>query len=105
VYGDRRREETRKARLLTTLLVAAAFLAAGSILLFNRNGFMAITEMEGEIEKVQAANDSLINEIDSLNNVIYLLQNDSLYIEKRVREVLGWGRPDEFIIRLMEKEN
>lgn len=105
MYGERRLAETRRARLFTTLLVTAAFLTAGAILLFNRNGFMAITDMEKEIEAIQTANDSLTREIDSLNSVIYLLQNDSLYLEKRVREVLGWGRPDEFIIRLTEPEN
>ncbi len=105
MYGERRLEETRRARLFTTLLVTAAFLIAGAILLFNRNGFMAITDMERQIDAVQAANDSLTREIDSLNSVIDLLQNDSLYMEKRVREVLGWGRPDEFIIRLTEPAN
>jgi cell division protein FtsB len=105
MYGDRRLKEMRRARLFTTLLVTAAFLVAGSILLFNRNGFMAITDMENEIEAVQSANDSLAREIDSLNHVIYLLQSDSLYMEKRVREVLGWGRENEFIIRLTEPEN
>lgn len=105
MYGERRHEETRKARLFTTLLVTAAFLIAGSILAFNRNGFMAITEMEREIEAIQYANDSLSREIDSLNAVIYLLENDSLYMEKRVREILGWGRENEYIIRLTEPEN
>lgn len=105
MYEKTRREEIKKARLFTILLVTAAFLVAGSILVFNRNGFMAITEMEKEIEAIQAANDSLASEIDSLNNVIYLLENDSSYIEKRVREILGWGRENELIIRLMEPEN
>ncbi len=105
MYGERRRLESKRERLFTTLLITAAFLVAGAILLFNRNGFMAITEMERRIETVQSVNDSLAREIDSLNNVIYLLENDSLYMEKRVREILGWGREGEFIIRFTEPEN
>ena len=105
MYEKQRRDEIRKARLFTTLLVTAAFLIAGSILLFNRNGFMAITEMEQEIDSIRTANDSLESEIDSLNQIISLLEIDSLYIEKRVREILGWGREGELIIRLMEPEN
>jgi cell division protein FtsB len=105
MYEQRRREEVRKTRLLTTLLVTVAFLIAGLILIYNRNGFMAITDIQGEIQEIRAANDSLSREIDSLTNVIHLLENDSLYMEKRVREILGWGREDEFIIRFVEPEN
>lgn len=105
MYGGRRRSEVKKARLFTTLLIAAALLIAGSILVFNRNGFMAIAEMEKRIEALQAGNDSLENRIDSLKTVIGLLENDSLYMEKRVREILGWGRQGELVIRLMEPEN
>lgn len=105
IYGNRRQEEARKERLFTTLLIIAAFLIAGSILLFNRNGFMATTEMEKRTESVKTANEAISLEIDSLQTVILLLENDSLHMEKRVREILGWGREGEFIIRLMEPEN
>lgn len=104
MYG-KRREDSQRSRLLTTLLVTAAFLIAGAILVFNRNGFMAITEIKTDIESIQSRNDSIEHEIDSLGHVMYLLQNDSLYMEKRIREILGWGRPGEFIIRFVEPQN
>ncbi|MEA3266343.1 MAG: septum formation initiator family protein [Candidatus Fermentibacteria bacterium] len=97
-------EESRKNRLLTAMLLTAVFLVTGAILLFNRNGFMAITEIQDEVHTVVSHNELATAEIDSLNNVIYLLQNDSLYMEKRVREVLGWGREGETVIRFMEPE-
>ncbi len=93
MYEQRRREEVRNTRLLTTLLVTVAFLIAGLILIYNRNGFMAITEIQGEIQEIRAANDSLSREIDSLTNVIHLLENDSLYMEKgSVKSSAGAGR-------------
>ena len=51
-----------------------------------------------------AENRRLEAEIDSLNTVIDLLENDSLYMEKRVREILGWGREGEMVVRFMEPD-
>lgn len=96
--------ETSKTRLLTALLLTAVFLVTGAILLFNRNGFMAITEIQDDVHGVIAGNESVSAEIDSLNHVIYLLENDSSYMEKRVREILGWGREEETVIKFMEPE-
>ncbi len=95
-------EENSRTRLLTALLLTAVFLVIGAILLFNRNGFMAIIEIQDDVHSVVAENEVVAAEIDSLNLVIYLLENDSLYMEKRVREILGWGREGETVIRFME---
>lgn len=105
MYRERRQEEARKTRLFTTLMVIAVFLIAGAVLLFNRNGFMAITEIKQEVDSLHRENIALDHEIDSLNNIILMLQTDSTYIEKRVREILGWGREGELIIRFTEPEN
>ncbi len=94
--------ESSRTRLLTALLLTAVFLVTGAILLFNRNGFMAITEIQEDVHRVTTTNRLVESEIDSLNQVIFLLENDSLYMEKRVREILGWGYEDETIIRFME---
>lgn len=94
-------EENSRTRLLTALLLTAVFLVIGAILLFNRNGFMAINEIQEDVHSVVAENEVVAAEIDSLNLVIYLLENDSLYMEKRVREILGWGREGETVIRFM----
>jgi cell division protein FtsB len=96
--------EGRKTRLLTALLLTAVFLVTGTILLLSRNGIMAITEVQGDVDNVAAENRQLEAEIDSLNTVIDLLENDSLYMEKRVREILGWGREGETVIKFMEPD-
>ena len=65
---------------------------------------MAITEIQDDVDKVVAENTQLEARIDSLNTVIDLLESDSLYMEKRVREILGWGREGETVIRFMEPD-
>ncbi|MCK5784980.1 MAG: septum formation initiator family protein [Candidatus Sabulitectum sp.] len=89
---------------MTALLLTAVFLVIGAILLFNRNGFMAITDIQDDIHGVEMENETLITEIDSLHRIIYLLENDSVYMEKRVREILGWGRQGETVIKFMEPD-
>ncbi len=102
MYRKRPPVESSRTRLLTALLLTAVFLVTGAILLFNSNGFIAITEIQEEVHGVVEGNRSLSADIDSLSLVIDLLENDSLYMEKRVREILGWGREDETVIRFME---
>jgi len=96
--------EGRKTRLLTALLLTAVFLVTGTILLLSRNGIMAITEIQGDVDNVAAENMQLEARIDSLNTVVDLLENDSLYMEKRVREILGWGREGETVVKFMEPD-
>jgi len=102
MYRNLPPSEGRKTRLLTALLLTAIFLVTGAILLLSRNGFMAITEIQDDVDKVVAENTQLEARIDSLNTVIDLLESDSLYMEKRVREILGWGREGETVVRFME---
>ena len=104
MYRRKPPEESKRARVLTALLLTAVFLVLGAILLFNRSGFMAITEIQEDVHSVKAENELISDETDSLNLVIHLLENDSLYMEKRVREILGWGRQGETVIRFMEPD-
>lgn len=104
MYRKRPPEESKRARLLTALLLTAVFLVTGAILLFNRTGFMAIADIQEDVHGIKAENELLSHEIDSLNLVIHLLESDSAYMEKRVREILGWGRPGETVIRFMEPD-
>ena len=97
--------ENSRTRLLTALLLTAVFLVTGAVLLFNRNGFIAITEIQEDVHTVIDDNEMVTAAIDSLNNVIHLLETDSLYMEKRVREILGWGFEGETIIKFMDPIN
>lgn len=69
------------------------------IIIFNRNRFVSISELDDTVSELTTSIDSLQNEVDSLRTEIDLLLNDSLYMEKIVRETIGWGREDEYIIR------
>jgi len=74
-------------------------------LLFNRNGFLAISRLMKERGTVSAEIDSLTTVIDSLHMEIEMLQTDSATMERVVREILGWGRPGEVIIRFVPPES
>jgi len=104
MYRRKPPDESKRARVLTALLLTAVFLVTGAILLFNRTGFMAIADIQEDVHTVKAENESLSDEIDSLDLVVYLLESDSVYMEKRVREILGWGRQGETVIRFMEPD-
>ena len=41
--------------------------------------------------------------VDSLKRVIDRLQNDTLYIEQVAREKLGMAKPDEVVLKFVEK--
>ena len=73
-------------------------------LLFNRNGFLAISRLMNERGTVSVEIDSLTELIDSLHLEIEMLQTDTTTMERVVREVLGWGRPGEVIIRFVPPE-
>ncbi|PIE51306.1 hypothetical protein CSA37_12205 [Candidatus Fermentibacteria bacterium] len=105
MYGRTGDDRNRHSGLLTSLMVIAVFLIVGAILLFNRNGFVAITRIQSQVDSLRRENESLESRIDSLENTILLLESDSSYMEKRVREILGWGRDNELIIRFTEPKN
>lgn len=68
-------------------------------LFFNRNGFMALSALRSDIDRVSLSIDSLESQIDSLELEIELLRSDSSYMERIVRTVMGWGSEGEYIIR------
>jgi cell division protein FtsB len=81
--------------------VLGAVVVLALSLLLNRNGLLAISGLQGSLDETQRSLDSLSREVDSLQLETARLQTDSQFIEKAVREVLGWGRPDEFVIHIL----
>lgn len=81
--------------------MALLLLVTFALVLFNRHGFLANRQLEVQMEETRNAADALRAELDSLENIIHRLQHDSLYMETLVREVLGWGRPGEHIVRFV----
>ncbi len=87
---------SRRFYLLLVLSVAVVLIA---FLLLNPDGLFSLSALQGELDAAQASRDSLEHLRDSLRVRISLLQSDSTAMEEAVREILGWGRPGEFIIR------
>lgn len=81
------------------ITLVSVFVIVIAILVFNRHGFIALAGLRGEVDSMSRRIDSLRTEIDSLEAEIQRLQCDSVYLERMVREILGWGRPGEFVIR------
>jgi cell division protein FtsB len=95
----------RSSRRFTLLLVLGAVAVLALALLFNRNGLLAISQLQRMQESETRSIDTLSREVDSLRIETGRLQGDSAFIEKAVREILGWGRPDEFVIRIIPRRS
>jgi cell division protein FtsB len=78
------------------------FCLAVAFVLFNRNGVLALMRMRRQREDIELQIDSLTAEVESLRTEIRMLRSDSLYMERKVREILGWGRPGEFVVRFLD---
>jgi cell division protein FtsB len=90
-----------KSRRTFYVTLVSVFVLVIAILVFNRHGFIALAGLKGEVDRMTVGIDSLHREIDSLEAEIEKLRGDSLYLEKMVREILGWGRPGEYIVRFI----
>jgi cell division protein FtsB len=86
------------------LLLAVLLLVTAALVLFNRNGFLANRRLQIEMQETERELESRTAVLDSLEECARKLTTDSLFMETRVREVLGWGRPDEHIVRFVEPE-
>ncbi len=82
--------------------MAVLLLITAALVLFNRNGFLANRRLELQMLQTRMEVESLQTRLDSLETVVVRLERDSAYMETRVREVLGWGRPGEHIVRFVE---
>jgi len=91
----------RSARRLNLLLALSVVVLLLAFLLLNPDGLLSLGGIQGDLDHARASRDSLEQLRDSLRTQIVLLQSDSAAIEEAVREMLGWGRPDEFIIRFI----
>ena len=98
------RRETRgsdggKGKFFFYMTVVVIIVLVVATLLFNRNGFMALSALRSDIDSVSLSIENLELQIDSLETEIERLLSDSSYMEQMVRTVLGWGRDGEYIIR------
>lgn len=94
-----------EGRRLLYVIVVILFVLIVATLVFNRNGFIALGELREEIDRVSGTIDSLENQIEELELDLERLSSDSLYMEQMVREILGWGREGEFIVRFVPSDS
>ncbi|MEN8208985.1 MAG: septum formation initiator family protein [Candidatus Fermentibacteria bacterium] len=92
-------------RRLFYVVLVSVFVIVAAILVFNRHGFIAMAGLKGDVDRISLSIESLHAEIDSLEIEIELLQTDSIYLERMVREILGWGREGEHIVRFTEPDS
>jgi len=90
---------TGNNRRLFYVILVSVLVTVVAILAFNRHGLLALADLKTEVDSISRSIDSLTLEIDSLESEIRKLSSDSLYLERMVREILGWGRSGEYIIR------
>lgn len=86
-------------RRLFYVILVSVLVTVVIILAFNRHGLLALADLKAEVDSISLSIESLTVEIDSLESEIRKLSSDSLYLERMVREILGWGRSGEYIIR------
>jgi cell division protein FtsB len=92
--------QPKKGRYVA-LVLALLLLVTFALVLFNRHGFLSNRQLELQMQETAREVNTLRTELDSLERLIERLQFDSLYMETMVREVLGWGRPGEHIVRFV----
>lgn len=65
-------------------------------------GILRRVQIEAEIRDKRAERDALRARVDKMKNLTHRLSDDYLDLDllgERAREVLGWMRPDEIVIR------
>ncbi len=87
------------------MILVFVFILVVVILVFNRHGFIALTKLRNDIENLSLSIDSLQQEVDLMNSEIEQFLSDSAYMEKMVREILGWGREGEHIVRFIRPDS
>ena len=98
-------KKTGKNRRLFYVILVFVFVLVVVILVFNRHGFIALAKLRNDIENTSLSIDSLQQQMDMMNSEIEQLLSDSAYMEKMVREILGWGREGEHIVRFIRPDS
>ena len=93
----------RSGRRAVAGIALVVLLALIALFVFNRSGIVMIGSLRSERARIGEEIDSLRARVDSIRSEIGMLTGDSLYIEKLVRESLGWARPGEVVIRILER--
>lgn len=86
-------------------LMVAAVLAGGLSLasVADARGFRRYLSLRQDVETLQARNQALADQNESLRREINALRKDPAALERAVREELGYVKPGEIVFHLEEE--
>ncbi|MFO0723622.1 MAG: septum formation initiator family protein [Myxococcota bacterium] len=71
--------------------------------LFGAQGVVRREKLDEDLGEVQQLNDELARQNQALKREIEALKNDDDYVERVIKDELGWVRADELILIFPEK--
>lgn len=95
----------KKRLRLKILLLLNILFSAFLILLTNikENGIIEVNRLKAELIRLEQKIDNIGDENRKLEDEIYSLKNDTLYIEKIAREELGLVKHGETVFEFVKK--
>ena len=81
------------------LVLAAVAVVLGGTLVIGGNGALKMRQMQRDLDALERDIAQLRLKSQELQRTVERLKNDPAYIEKRVREDLGWVKGDETVLK------
>lgn len=85
-------------KVALTLLVIAV-ISGAAYYVFTHPGLDRAERLEGEVQKLREENQKLADKNDQLEERVIALRDDPRLAERKVRESIGFVRPDELIFQ------
>lgn len=105
-HGTSSRETVMKAtRNFRSLALLAAIAVAATVVFFFLFGSQGVVRPFVQQKRDRAAIAAYRRTVDSLQNEIRKLTNDTAYIERMAREKLGMARRNETVYKFIEKKD
>ncbi len=90
-------------RRLKVALIVVALSWSAYLLLNDEQGLLQVRQRQHELQSLEAQVTQLKAANDSLQQVLWLLENDLDYVEKVAREQYGMVKPGERVYRVRDK--
>lgn len=104
IFTIMKNTDTKKPRKKIHYIISGVAIVVLALLIFGDQGFLDMYRLR-RTDKVRAAEIVAAREtIDSLKNEIERLKNDTAYIERLARELLGMSKSGEKVFRFLEEE-
>ncbi len=96
--------QRKPRRRLPVLIVVAALLVALYFLLGGARGIVGLFRLRRDVSSLEEQLRSAQTTVDSLEQEIVRLRNDTAYIERMAREKLGMARRDEKVYKFVKEK-